>query len=167
MSGGTHSFAKNSEAGVTLLEMLIVLVVIAIGAGAVALGMGAVTRAPTVEGEARRLAARLQSAGDSAMLGDRMIALTVEGDGYGFVELVDGKQVVRKDEALKFHQIPAGMTMTLAVAPPVVLGVDGAGDPVVATMESGKQRWLVIYDGMTARVTPAPAEKPAGAEEAS
>ena len=76
--GGTGIAARPSEAGMTLIEMLIVLAIIAVMAGAVSLGMGSVTRAPSVETEARRLATRLQAAADDAMLGDRTIAFTAQ-----------------------------------------------------------------------------------------
>ncbi|NIJ20765.1 general secretion pathway protein H [Sphingomonas naasensis] len=145
------------EAGFTLLEMMIVLVVIAVMAGAVTLGIGSVTRAPSVETEARRLATRLQAAADDAMLGDRVIAFTAEKHGYGFATIGgDGKLIARTDDALGFHQLPGGMVVTLSVRPPVILGVDGSGRPMSAVVESGRQRWLVSYDGLTARALPAP-----------
>jgi len=145
------------EASFTLLEMMIVLVVIAVMAGAVTLGIGSVTRAPSVETEARRLATRLQAAADDAMLGDRVIAFTAQKHGYGFATIgQDGKLIARTDDALGFHQLPSGMVVTLSVRPPVILGVDGSGRPMSAVVESGRQRWLVQYDGLTARALPAP-----------
>jgi general secretion pathway protein H len=146
----------HADAGLTLIEMLIVLVIIGIAAGAVSLSVSAVTRAPSVETEARRLATRLQAAADDAMLGDRIIAFTVRKDGYGFATMINGKAIPRTDDALGFHRLPAGMVVTLNVAPPVVLGVDGSGQPLAATVESGSQRWMVSYDGMTATAVPAP-----------
>lgn len=157
---GARRAAIDREAGFTLLEMMIVLVVIAVMAGAVTLGIGSVTRAPSVETEARRLATRLQAAADDAMLGDRVIAFTAEKHGYGFATIgQDGKLIARTDDALAFHQLPGGMVVTLNVRPPVILGVDGAGRPMSAVVESGRQRWLVTYDGLTARALPAPAPK--------
>jgi general secretion pathway protein H len=148
------------EAGFTLLEMLIVLTIIGVMAGAVTLGIGSVTRAPSVETEARRLATRLQAAADDAMLGDRMMAFTVEKHGYGFATIgANGQMIARSDDALGFHRLPGGMVVTLSVRPPVILGVDGAGRPLSAVVESGSQRWLVTYDGLTARAAPAPAPK--------
>ena len=147
------------EAGLTLVEMLIVLAIIGVAAGAVALSVGAATRAPNVETEARRLATRLQVAADDAMLGDRTLAFTATEDGYGFAEIGAAGLVPRTDEALGFHRLPAGMVMTLSVRPPVLLGVDGSGQPLSATVESGSRRWLVTYDGMTALAVPAPEGK--------
>lgn len=142
----------------TLIEMLIVLVIIGIAAGAVTLGIGAATRKPSVETEARRLASRLQAAADDAMLGDRLIAFTVDKHGYGFATVAaDGKMVARTDEAFAFHTLPAGITLALDTRPPVILGVDGSGKPLAATIENGSQRWQVRYDGMTAAAIPVPA----------
>lgn len=155
---GASRIETTRDAGFTLLEMMIVLVVIAVMAGAVTLGIGSVTRAPSVETEARRLATRLQAAADDAMLGDRVIAFTAEKHGYGFATIgAGGKLIARTDDALGFHRLPGGMVVTLSVRPPVILGVDGSGRPMSAIVESGQQRWLVTYDGLTARAAPAPA----------
>jgi general secretion pathway protein H len=152
---GADIAARPSEQGMTLVEMLIVLVIIGVMAGAVALGMGSVTRAPSVETEARRLATRLQAAADDAMLADRAIAFTVRKNGYGFAMVsADGKAVPRTDDAFGFHKLPGGMVMTLNVKPPVMLGVDGAGKPMQAVIESGQKSWIVVYDGMTVRAFP-------------
>ena len=158
MAEADRDLRRASQAGFTLIELLIVLVIIAVMAGAVTLGMGAVTRAPSVESEARRLATRLQAAADDAMLGDRIIAFTVEKNGYGFATVgSDGRMTARTDDALGFHRLPAGMVVTLSVKPPVILGIDGAGRPMSAVIESGGQRWQVRYDGLTANAAPAPA----------
>ncbi|MCD2325095.1 prepilin-type N-terminal cleavage/methylation domain-containing protein [Sphingomonas sp. IC-56] len=157
MRGGVSIGKGHAEAGMTLIEMLIVLVIIGVAAGAVTLGIGAATRAPTVETEARRLAMRLQAAADDAMLGDRMIAFTAEKHGYGFATIgPDGRMIARTDDALAFHRLPDGIVVTLSAKPPVMLGVDGAGRPLSATIERGDQRWRVSYDGLTASAAPAP-----------
>ena len=149
--------ATSDESGFTLIEMIIVLAIIAITAGAVVLSVGSVTRAPSVEAEARRLATRLQAAADDAMIGDKTLAFTIQKDGYGFATVEGNAMVPRTDPGLAFHRLPAGMVVTLNVTPPILLGVDGVGQPLSAVLESGKQRWMVTYDGMTARAMPAPA----------
>lgn len=157
--GGAGSIAcRPSQAGMTLIEMLIVLAIIGVAAGAVTLGIGAATRKPSVEAEARRLATRLQAAADDAMLGDRLVAFTAQPHGYGFATVIPGgKLAARTDDAFAPHTLPAGITLTLDTPPPVVLGVDGSGKPMAATIDNGSQRWLVRYDGLTATATPAPA----------
>lgn len=156
--GAGNAACRASQAGMTLIEMLIVLAIIGVAAGAVTLGIGAATRKPSVESEARRLASRLQAAADDAMLGDRLVAFTAQAHGYGFATVApNGKLAARSDTALAPHTLPAGITLTLDTRPPVVLGVDGSGKPMAATIDNGSQRWLVRYDGLTATAVPAPA----------
>lgn len=143
------------DGGFTLVEMLIVIAIIGVSAGAVALSVGSVTRAPSVEAEARRLATRLQAAADDSMLGDRTIAFTVEPHGYGFATVSGKALTARSDGGLGFHTLPAGMVVTLDAKPPVILGVDGSGQPLTAVVENGQQKWVVRYDGMTAVAAPA------------
>ncbi|MCR5872376.1 prepilin-type N-terminal cleavage/methylation domain-containing protein [Sphingomonas sp. J344] len=133
----------------TLIEMLIVLVIIGVAAGGVALGVGAATRAPSVETEARRLALRLQAAADDAMIGDRIIAFTVEKDGYGFAAVGRDGSMAPSPMAWPFIVCPAG-SRSNSTCPPVMMGVDGAGKPLNATISNGEQIWVVHYDGMTA-----------------
>jgi general secretion pathway protein H len=149
-----HSPRSAATLGMTLIEMLIVLAIIGVAAGAVSLGIGSATRAPNVETEARRLATMLQAAGDDAMFGDRMVAFTVERHGYGFATYTEEGLVPRTDEALGFHRLPGGIVMTLDRNPPVVLGIDGTGPPMTATIESGDRVWIVTYDGLTATALP-------------
>ncbi|MCW3835744.1 prepilin-type N-terminal cleavage/methylation domain-containing protein [Sphingomonas canadensis] len=148
---------RRDEAGLTLVEMLVVLAIIGVISGAAVLGIGAATRAPTAEAEAHRLATQLQAAGDDAMLGDRLIAFTVAEDGYGFADVADGKLTQRTRGPLGFHRLPAGMVMTLDAKPPVMLGADGSGQPVTATIEAGGQTWRVAFDGITATASAVPA----------
>ena len=159
--GAGSAARRASQAGMTLIEMLIVLAIIGVAAGAVTLGIGAATRKPSVESEARRLASRLQAAADDAMLGDRLVAFTAEKHGYGFATIgANGRMAARTDGALAPHTLPGGITLTLDTRPPVVLGVDGSGRPMAASIDNGSQRWLVRYDGLTASALPAPTSTP-------
>ncbi|NIJ23109.1 prepilin-type N-terminal cleavage/methylation domain-containing protein [Sphingomonas japonica] len=146
------------QAGFTLVEMLIVLAIIGVAAGAVTLGIGSATRAPSAESEARRLSQRLQAAADDAMLGDRMIAFMADEGGYGFAQRAGAGWQVMAGEAMGYHRLPGGMVMTLDQRPPVVMGVEGVARPMLAAIEAGEQRWLVRYDGLTATVLPGAAD---------
>ncbi len=139
----------------TLVEMLIVLAIIAVAGGAVTLGIGAATRAPSVDSEAQRLADRLQSAADDAMLGDALVAFTAEKSGYGFARQDGGGWEPIEDDALGVHVLPGGMTMRLSARPPIILGPEGSGEPLTATISAGGRTDSVAYDGLTARVVPA------------
>lgn len=145
---GGNAIAETPDNGFTLIEMMIVLAIIAISAGAIALGIGATTRQPTLESEARALAALIQSGADDAMLGDRLVALTVDEHGYGFASW-DGRGWVAKGD---YHDIPNGMVVTFNARPPVMLGADGSGQPMTAIVspEGGSGGWRVRYDGLTA-----------------
>nr|WP_326525694.1 prepilin-type N-terminal cleavage/methylation domain-containing protein [Sphingomonas sp.] len=136
----------------TLVEMLVVLAIIGIASGGVALAIGSATRAPSVESEARRFATRLEAAGDDAMLGDRMVALTVDASGYGFAKVSSDGLIPKGAPRLDWHTLPAGVEMTLDQTPPFVLGMDGAAKPLVATLASGDQHWMVRYDGLSSVV---------------
>jgi general secretion pathway protein H len=155
---------RHAESGMTLVEMLVVLAIIGIAAGAVTLGIGAATRAPTVETEARRLATQLQAAADDSMLGDRAIAFTAGDHGYGFATLTGaGSWTPREGAGMGFHTLPGGMVMRLSARPPILLGIDGTGEPLTADISSGQDRWIVTYDGMTAQAVRAPAASSAPA----
>jgi general secretion pathway protein H len=155
LSNPAFAGVRPAEAGMTLIEMLIVLTIIAVAAGAVTLGIGAATRAPSVGSEAQRLADRLQSAADDAMLGDALVAFTAEKAGYGFARFDGATWQPVGGDALGFHALPAGMTMRLSAKPPIVLGPEGSGRPMIATLSAEGQTATISYDGLTARVTPA------------
>ena len=118
------------------------------------LAIGSATRGPTVETEARRLAQRLQAASDDALLGDRIIAFTAQPHGYGFAAYGADSAAARASapQTLDNHRIAGGIVMTLSVNPPVILGAAG-GQSLEAVLESGDERWRVVYDGMIARAT--------------
>ncbi len=142
----------------TLVEMMVVLAIIGVAAGATVLGIGAATRAPSAESEARRLSSRLQSVADEAMVTDRPLAFTWDAKGYAFLSW-DGKDWQEgEDEAHARHRLPAGMKIDMGRrAPPLLLGVDGNGVPAAISLVTGPDRWLVVYDGLAATPIPAPA----------
>ncbi len=78
---------RSSTAGVTLVEMLVVLVLVGILASAVALSVGGARRGAGAEPQAQLLAARLQRAADEAVLTGRAVALIWTGNSYRFMEL--------------------------------------------------------------------------------
>lgn len=144
---------QGGESGMTLVEMLAVLAIIAVAAGATVLGIGAATRAPSVEAEARRLSSRLQSVADEAMVSDQPVAFTWDDRGYAFQGSSSGN-----DEAQARHRLPAGIRLDMGKrTPPLMLGVDGTGVPASIGLRSGEDRWMVVYDGLSATPIPAPA----------
>jgi general secretion pathway protein H len=124
--------------------MLVVLAVIGVMAGATVLGIGAATRAPSTEAEARRLATTIQQAADSAMVTDSSVALSWDEGGYA----VSGAAR---------HDLPAGMRLAVSGAKTAILGVDGTGLPLTATIGTRADRWTIAYDGLRATTLRMPA----------
>lgn len=150
--------AGRGELGMTLVEMLVVLAIVGIAAGAAALGIGAATRAPSIESEAKRLADRLQLAADDVMVSDRPLAFTWTEKAYGVVAW-DGRQW-RADggEGFERHELPGGMVLEpKSTGRPVPLGIDGMGVPVVVRLKSAAESWIVAYDGLNVTAHEAPA----------
>lgn len=142
-----------AESGMTLVEILVVLAIIGVAAGATVLGVGAATRAPSAESEARRLAEQIQLAADDAMVTDRTLALEWDERGYRLVALGgDGSAGGGRDKgAFRRHGLPAGMRLTVVGATsPAVLGIDGTGVPFTARLANATDRWSIGYDGLKA-----------------
>jgi general secretion pathway protein H len=150
--------SQGGESGMTLVEMLAVLAIIGVAAGATALGIGAATRAPSVESEARRLSTRLQSVADEAMVSDQPVAFTWDAKSYAFLRWDGRGWQTGEDDGHARHRLPAGVSLDMGSRrPPLVLGVDGSGVPAAIGMKTGTDRWLVVYDGLTATPIAAPA----------
>ncbi len=75
--------------GFTLLEILVVVVIIGVLAGAVLLAVDSGS-ARQLERESNRFSALLQQACEQAELGGRDIGVLMLDDGYGFASQVDG-----------------------------------------------------------------------------
>lgn len=150
--------SRGAESGMTLVEMLVVLAIVGVAAGATVLGIGAATRAPSVESEARRLSTRLQSVADEAMVSDRPVAFTWDAKSYAFLSAEASGWREGGDEGHARHRLPAGISLDMGGrTPPLLLGVDGSGIPAAIGLKTGDDRWLVVYDGLSATPIPAPA----------
>lgn len=93
------------EAGFSLLEALVTLMIVGLLAGAVALS----TPAPHAEAkaEAERLAARLMLARDDSILKNRIVGLMMTEQGYGFSRLeAEGWRAVEETAPLRFRTLP-------------------------------------------------------------
>ena len=76
---------RHGEAGVSLVEVLVVLAIIGVMAGVGVLGLGAADRGARAEAEARRLADRLQLAADEVLVTGTPHALVWDAEGYRFL----------------------------------------------------------------------------------
>lgn len=144
--------------GMTLVEILVVLVIVGVMAGVVTLGVGLGDRGMGVETEANRLADRLRLAADDVLVTRRPLALAFDGEGYGFVR-GEGRAAGLVDALAERHSLPDGVRMVgLGVASPVAIDPDGAAPIAAFGLAKGDRRWRVEFDGLNAVVTSVEAE---------
>ena len=138
------------EAGLTLVEMLVVLAIVAIMAGVVVLGIGS-GGGRTAEVEAKRLAARLTLAADEAMVGDRPLAIAWDKGSYRFLVQESGEWRDDRASALEPHRLPTGLMLDATARSPFTIG---NGRPADLRLVAAGTTWIVHFDGAAATVTP-------------
>ena len=100
------------DAGVSLIEALMALMIVSMMAGAVVLLAGG--RAEPARAEAERLAARLMLAQEESVIVNRTLALNVTEEGYGFERFEDGRWVAAEHGSpLAFCPWPRELTAEL------------------------------------------------------
>ncbi len=97
---------RGAEAGLTLVEMLVVLAIIAVASGAAMLSFGGDGGPRAADAEARKLAIALQRASDDALVASRPASMAWTAEGYavaGAAHLVPAEHgdfaFRRRDEA--------------------------------------------------------------------
>ncbi|MEO6153956.1 MAG: prepilin-type N-terminal cleavage/methylation domain-containing protein [Croceibacterium sp.] len=141
------------ESGMTLIEMLVVLAIIAVIASVSALAIGGPRR---LDGrvEARRLEATLQLAADRTMIGDVPQAIAVAPDSYGVMtwnEATGAWQPASGSD--QQHALPHGLTLTASDDRRLFpLGADAGGEAFALSLAEQGQTWTVDFDGITARI---------------
>jgi general secretion pathway protein H len=141
------------EAGLTLVEMLVVLAIVGVMAGALVLSIGSGNER-TAEVEARRLATRLELAADEATVTGRAIGFAWKNDGYRFVTWKSGGWRNEMTPALEPHDLPAGVSLASASGDrqPVVIGADGGGQALALRIAAVKGAgWTIAFDGAQAQ----------------
>jgi general secretion pathway protein H len=141
------------DAGFTLIEALMALLIVGLLAGAVALSAPAPDA--RARGAAQTLAARMTLAGDESVMRNRTIALSFTAAGYGFASLeAEGWRPLETTAALGFRPWPAGVSATVLDAPSegqdlhaARFDVLGGATPLQVRIEGGGGVWLVRLDG--------------------
>jgi general secretion pathway protein H len=137
-----------SEAGLTLVEMLVVLAVVGVMAGVVVLSAGSGS-GRGAEVEARRLAARLDLAADEAMVTGHSVAFVGDKDGYRFLVQQAGQWRDETAPALEPYRLPSGLSLEGTGAAPIVIGADGGGNPLDLRLVPRKgASWAIAFDGV-------------------
>jgi general secretion pathway protein H len=138
----------------TLVEMLVVLAIIGVAAGATVLGIGSATRGGSVAAEANRLADRLRLAADEVMVSDRQLAFVADPDGYSFVAWDSRGWHAEDSDSFARHELAGGIRLVGASPAPQLVGVDGSGAPINVRLASSAGDWIVAYDGVSVAAAP-------------
>lgn len=151
---GCQTIAHGAR-GMTLVEVLVVLAIVAISGAAIVLSIGS-DKGIDSRAAARRIQAQVQLAADQTMIADVPMALQLGKDGYRFVELSEetGAWGPSRDPALfETFTVPEGMTLT-ADATLLPIDVNGAALPFRLVLAGDAGRWVIAFDGITARLAP-------------
>lgn len=146
--------ARRSQAGFTLLEMLVVLVIAGL---LVSLASLSITRNPSsdLREEAQRLALLFEAASDEAQVRSRPIAWQPVGGGYRFdIRTDDGWRFLQRDDLLRQRRWEGGVT-DVSIAYPgsdlqpdrLVFGVESIGAAVTVTLYSAFGRATIVGTG--------------------
>jgi general secretion pathway protein H len=133
--------SRDGQAGLTLVETLVTVAIVAVMAGLVTLGVARVGAAGGAADEAARLAAVLDAGADAALASGRDRVLTWGPDSYAL-------------EGAEVHRLPAGVALARAdgSAAPILLSGSGAAPAVALVLRDRRGARGVWFDGLRARV---------------
>jgi general secretion pathway protein H len=138
---------RGGEAGFTLVEVLVALVVMALLTGAVLMTLPG--EGPRLAAEAERLAARLDHARDEALTGARPVEVALTDAGYALRAQRKGRWEPLDDGVLEPVAWPEGLTASVESADgrsAVRFDPTGAAEAAVITLSSGERRTRVTVD---------------------
>jgi len=164
---------RQSDKGVTLIEMMVVLVIIGVMAGLAISGLVPGTAQRKLSGAAEVLVQRLDLASDEAMVTGRPVAFDPRKDGYGFVQWhgETGWQPMETGPLAAGINLDSGISIAtyskdgtvLTSAGPYVISPDGAAAGFRIELIIAGQKRLIQFDGMNAHQINADAESDDGA----
>ncbi len=132
--------------GVTLIEVLVVLVILSVVSGILVLSIGSADGNARVRQEALRLAERMDYACERAELSGRTIGLTVNVDGYGFMRAEGDRWQLETDTSLRQFKLPKGLELAdgnvrsgrdRQLGPSVFCFASGERSPFELTLRAG------------------------------
>lgn len=168
MGAGPSSAARirHAQAGVTLVEILVVLVLIGVSASVIGLSVNGGSRSGTaLERTATLLAVRLEQATATAVLRGVPAGFVWDAQGYAFKSFeVDGWSAHPTPTLAGPFDLDQQMELTVAglargqylIRPDAVPSGGGLAVDIV----SGQDRWQVVSDGIVAIAQPAAGLRP-------
>lgn len=151
--------SRSGDSGVTLIEMLVVLSLIAVSAGVVTLALPGAGQGRTVTQEANLLAARLNLAAERSLIEGRHFRLDWTTQGYGFDEWTDdGWNDANGAPLSEDHLLDRDAVLTdadgarqgrLRVTPDLLPPEAGV---LELTLSAGTARQAVVFDGIVAQL---------------
>ena len=161
--------ARSGEAGLTLVEVLVVLALIGVLTGGAVLSFGSGAQRTAARDEGTRLAARLDLAAQTALLSAAPVSFTFDEREYGFevpgedgwtepdvsalaprFALADGVSLEAVDA--QGAMTPTGATRGFVIDPDLV---PVSGEPVTLLLATrGGPAWRVVFDGFGAELLP-------------
>ena len=166
------SSRRRADHGVTLIEMMVVLVIVALMAGLAISGLTPGSAQRRLAGAAEVLVQRLTLASDEAMVTGRALAFDPGPAGYGFVQwqgdagwqpLTAGplaQATVLGDGLLIDATAPDATDLTATGPFLIAPGGDAAGFRI--ELQIAAERRLVLFDGLRAREINADADAEEG-----
>ena len=137
----------SGQAGLTLVEVLVVLALIGIATAAAMLSVGGPNPGRDVAAEARQLAQRLQAAADEAVVTAHPIDFAWDAGHYSFA-------AVGEAPANEQHAMPDGIALTSTARSPARIVGDGIGPTLDVTLSRDGHTRTVRFDGLNAELTP-------------
>jgi general secretion pathway protein H len=122
-----YELKRAAQAGITLVELLVVLVILALASSTVLLNAPP-SRTPVQE-EAERLSARLRLALDEAQVTGRSLRAVFDATGYGFEVYRSGKWAALADHRfLSRHDFHPGVTPEVLVEEAAIANASALGE---------------------------------------
>lgn len=135
---------RHGQAGLTLVETLVTVAIVAVMAGLVTLGVARVSAAGGAADEAARLAAVLDAGADAALASGRDRVLVWRSDSYAL-------------EGAEVHRLPSSVVLERADGSeaPVLLSGSGAAPAATLVLRDRQGAREIRFDGLRARVAAA------------
>lgn len=137
---------RDRQAGVTLVEVLVTLSIIAVLAGLSILAFGPGGRGAAAEFTAERLADDLNTAALVSFTTGAPAEVDASRDSY---------RIRQGSEAPRVVEVPGGVRLSGSTGGTLRILPDGTGAVSEWRVTGARTPWIVTFDGLTARAAPA------------